>query len=138
VICPVCRQQMIVVEHENIELDYCVRCKGVWFDASELDLLFRSLDLAQGHDAASLMKLPKRRPVEAPRKCPRCRKKMHKMMIGQEPEVMIDSCVKGHGLWFDGGELGQVIQQLLDEPGMGGKVVSFLGQTFQSHSAGKA
>jgi len=138
VICPVCRQQMIVVEHANIELDYCVRCKGVWFDASELDLLFRSLDLAQGDDAASLMKLPKRRPGEAPRKCPRCRKKMHKMMIGQEPEVMIDSCVKGHGLWFDGGELGQVIQQLLDEPGVGGKVVSFLGQTFQSHSAGKA
>jgi Zn-finger nucleic acid-binding protein len=60
------------------------------------------------------------------------------MMIGHEPEVMIDSCVKEHGPWFDGGELGQVIQQLLDEPGMGGKVVSFLGQTFQSHSPRRA
>jgi Zn-finger nucleic acid-binding protein len=123
---------MIVVEHAKIELDYCVRCKGVWFDESELDLLFQSLGLAEGHNVASLMKLPKRRPAEAARRCPRCRKKMHKMVIGREPEVMIDSCVREHGLWFDGGELGQVIQQLLDEPGVSGKVVAFLGQVFKS------
>jgi Zn-finger nucleic acid-binding protein len=133
--CPVCRELMIVVEHADIELDYCVHCKGVWFDATELDLLLRSLGLAEGHDLASLMRLPKRLPAEAPRRCPRCRKKMHKMMIGREPEVMIDSCVRGHGLWFDGGEVEQVIQQLLDEPGVGGRVVSFLGQTLKSHSA---
>lgn len=133
--CPVCRELMIVVEHADIELDYCVHCKGVWFDATELDLLLRSLGLAEGHDLASLMRLPKRPPAEAPRRCPRCRKKMHKMMIGREPEVMIDSCVRGHGLWFDGGEVEQVIQQLLDEPGVGGRVVSFLGQTLKSHSA---
>ena len=133
--CPVCRELMIVVEHADIELDYCVHCKGVWFDATELDLLLRSLGLAEGHDLASLMRMPKRPPAEAPRRCPRCRKKMHKMMIGREPEVMIDSCVRGHGLWFDGGEVEQVIQQLLDEPGVGGRVVSFLGQTLKSHSA---
>jgi hypothetical protein len=126
---------MIVVEHADIELDYCVHCKGVWFDATELDLLLRSLGLAEGHDLAALMRLPKRPPAEAPRKCPRCRKKMHKMMIGREPEVMIDSCVRGQGLWFDGGEVEQVIQQLLDEPGVGGRVVSFLGKTLKSHSA---
>lgn len=131
-LCPVCREEMIVVEHAKIELDYCVRCKGVWFDESELDLLFQSLGLAEGHNVASLMKLPKRRPAEAARRCPRCRKKMHKMVIGREPEVMIDSCVREHGLWFDGGELGQVIQQLLDEPGVSGKVVAFLGQVFKS------
>jgi Zn-finger nucleic acid-binding protein len=128
---------MIVVEHADIELDYCVHCKGVWFDTTELDLLLRSLDLAESHDLASLMGLPKRPPAEAPRKCPRCRKKMHKMMIGREPEVMIDSCVRGHGLWFDGGEVEQVIQQLLDEPGVGGRVVSFLGKTLKSHSPKK-
>ena len=38
--CPVCKNMMIVVEHEHIELDYCPDCAGVWFDAGELDLLF--------------------------------------------------------------------------------------------------
>jgi len=38
-ICPVCRQSMLDIEYNNIELDYCEKCKGVWFDAGELELL---------------------------------------------------------------------------------------------------
>jgi len=34
--CPVCNSLMIVVEHEKIELDYCLNCSGVWFDAEEV------------------------------------------------------------------------------------------------------
>jgi len=38
-ICPACRDEMIVVEYKKIELDICVSCRGVWFDADELGLL---------------------------------------------------------------------------------------------------
>jgi len=38
-ICSVCRQSMLDIECNNIELDYCAKCRGVWFDASELGLL---------------------------------------------------------------------------------------------------
>ena len=41
--CPVDKKDMIVVEHEKIELDYCLQCAGVWFDASELELLVEAL-----------------------------------------------------------------------------------------------
>lgn len=37
--CPVCKKSLIVVERDNIELDYCIACKGFWFDAGELGLL---------------------------------------------------------------------------------------------------
>jgi Zn-finger nucleic acid-binding protein len=130
--CPACREHMVVIEHEKIELDYCLRCKGTWFDATELDLMFRSLGVAQGHSVASLMKQPTRRPAEARRKCPLCRRKMDKMIIGREPEVLIDSCPRGDGLWFDGGELDELIGQLGDTTGAGGRVASFLGQTLGS------
>jgi len=43
--CPVCDSLMIVVEHEKIELDYCVNCSGVWFDAEELELLLEAMQL---------------------------------------------------------------------------------------------
>lgn len=128
-ICPVCRKSMIVIEHADIELDYCTLCKGIWFDATELDLLFRSVGVGHGHSLAGLMSQPRRPPAEAPRKCPLCRRRMDKMMIGKAPEVMIDSCPRGHGLWFDGGELDEVLEQLAGEPGAGGKVGSFLGRT---------
>ncbi|MES0279143.1 MAG: zf-TFIIB domain-containing protein, partial [Dehalococcoidales bacterium] len=32
-ICPICKVEMAVVEQDKIELDYCARCRGVWFDA---------------------------------------------------------------------------------------------------------
>jgi len=120
---------MVVIEHAKVELDYCLRCKGIWFDATELDLMFRSLGVAHVHSVASLMRLPKRRPTEARRKCPLCRRRMDKMIIGHAPEVLIDSCPRGEGLWFDGGELDELIGQLTDETGAGGRVTFFLGQT---------
>ena len=44
-ICPACKSDMIVVEHSQIELDYCTDCRGVWFDSGELELLLESMGL---------------------------------------------------------------------------------------------
>ena len=44
-ICPICKNDMIVVEHNKIELDYCLNCHGVWFDSGELELLLKSMKL---------------------------------------------------------------------------------------------
>jgi Zn-finger nucleic acid-binding protein len=128
---------MIIVEHEKIELDYCTSCLGVWFDAGELALLLESMDLDVGEfNIADIMTLPEKRIAERKRRCPVCRKKMRKAAIGHEPEVVIDACPRGEGLWFDGGEVGQVITHLLDkpsaEPGAPDRVVTFLGEVFQA------
>ena len=135
--CPVCKEPMIIVEHEKIELDYCTSCLGVWFDAGELALLLESMDLEVGEfNIADIMTLPEKRIAERKRRCPVCRKKMRKAAIGHEPEVVIDACPRGEGLWFDGGEVGHVITQLLDkpsaEPGAPDRVVTFLGEVFQA------
>ena len=135
--CPVCKEPMIIVEHEKIELDYCTSCLGVWFDAGELALLLESMDLDVGEfNIADIMTLPEKSIAERKRRCPVCRKKMRKAAIGHEPEVVIDACPRGEGLWFDGGEVGHVITQLLDkpsaEPGAPDRVVTFLGEVFQA------
>jgi Zn-finger nucleic acid-binding protein len=52
---------MIIVEHERIELDYCTKCLGVWFDAGELALLLESLDLHVGElNIADIMTMPEK------------------------------------------------------------------------------
>ena len=135
--CPVCKEPMIIVEHERIELDYCTTCLGVWFDAGELVLLLESLDLQVGElNIADIMTLPEKMLVEKKRRCPVCRRKMRKASIGHDPEVVIDVCPRGEGIWFDGGEVGQVITQRLDkssaELGAPDRVVTFLGEVFQS------
>jgi Zn-finger nucleic acid-binding protein len=34
--CPACADPMQVVTHDDLRLDLCLRCRGVWFDAKEL------------------------------------------------------------------------------------------------------
>lgn len=117
-ICPACKSDMIVVEHHKIELDYCTSCRSVWFDSGELELLLESAGL-EGLEPllANLAGSNEARSAEKKRKCPICVKKMKKVLIGQEPEILLDVCQQGDGLWFDGGELAQLVGQLAGKAG---------------------
>jgi Zn-finger nucleic acid-binding protein len=130
--CPLDNTHMIVVEHEKIELDYCTRCSGVWFDSRELDLLVTVLK-SQGYTLpqGGLFTPHQAKVAEAKRKCPICRRNMDKVWVGQQPKVLIDSCPNGDGLWFDGGELNEVLCQVPAKGQAGGKdLLSFLESAF--------
>ena len=136
-ICPVCKSDMIVVEHSKIELDYCTSCHGVWFDSGELELLLESVSLEPSSPFLNnILGSPETRSSEKKRKCPICNKKMKKTTIGQQPEILIDVCRQGDGLWFDGGEVEQLIRQLTkkqpEKLGSQQQIVSFLGEVFKA------
>jgi Zn-finger nucleic acid-binding protein len=47
-LCPVCRVDLVMSERQNIEIDYCPKCRGVWLDRGELDkIIERSAAEAQ-------------------------------------------------------------------------------------------
>ena len=133
--CPVDKIDMIVVEHKRIELDYCLQCSGVWFDAGELDLLVEALTsdgecISQG----GLLTPDKAAVTEARHKCPVCNQKMDKVWLGKEPKVLVDSCPRGDGFWFDGGELHQVLSQIGPADKTCSKeILFFLGDAFQAN-----
>ncbi|MBM4446516.1 MAG: hypothetical protein FJ023_04080 [Chloroflexi bacterium] len=136
-ICPSCKSDMIVVEYNNIELDYCNDCHGVWFDSTELELLLKSMNL-DSHNLllSDILKSPEAESSEKKRKCPICRKKMKKTTIGEHPRVLVDVCPQGHGLWFDGGEMAQLLKHLAGKKparkDSQQQVISFLGETFKA------
>ena len=37
--CPVCKRPMISLELNEVEVDHCVACGGVWLDSGEMELL---------------------------------------------------------------------------------------------------
>ena len=136
-ICPVCKSDMIVVEHDKIELDYCTDCQGVWFDSGELELLLESMGMESSHlFLSSIIDSKEAESSEKKHKCPVCGQKMKKTTIGQQPEILIDVCQQEDGLWFDGGELGQLLKQLTEKssekPGSQQQVITFLGEVFQA------
>jgi len=135
--CPGCSAAMIVVEHSQIELDYCLDCKGLWFDADELKLLVEAFDIEA--DLPDVASLPLAHTPEKKRACPRCGKKMDKIHMGKEPRILIDRCPKGHGLWFDSGELVSVIRRhaaASQDHDQG--IVAFLGEVLSGSEKNKS
>jgi Zn-finger nucleic acid-binding protein len=122
---------MIVVEYKRIELDYCPKCRGVWFDSGELELMFKTSGV-YNQPIGDIRNLPAATSSEKTRKCPICRQGMSKNDIGQKPPVLIDVCRRGDGLFFDGGEVTGLIKQLPQkEPGKNNPVMEFLGEVFK-------
>ena len=100
---------MITLELKGVEIDYCTDCGGIWLDAGELEML-----LDDRQHAEKLLKSFKidANCTEKPRKCPICLKKMQKIIVGQAtPTILIDRCRKGDGLWFDKGELQDILNR---------------------------
>jgi len=110
--CPKDSSPMIVVEHDQIALDYCHTCRGVWFDRGELELITeRACGPQTDMCVADILSRPNASTPEETRRCPICNRRMLKKNIGASPSVLIDACDRGDGLWFDGGELQQVLSQ---------------------------
>lgn len=101
--CPSCGQPQVIVEAEGVELDLCLSGHGVWFDAQELGILL-------GEEAAELERELRALPSQGRgRPCPRCSKPMELIGAPGGGAVMLDRCPRGHGLWFDDGELEQLL-----------------------------
>ena len=46
--CPTCKDVTLVMsQRQNIEIDYCPECRGVWLDRGELDKIIEKESTAQ-------------------------------------------------------------------------------------------
>jgi len=125
--CPVCKEPMVTLELNNVEIDYCFDCGGIWLDRGELEELVPDKDY--------LKKILKTFKVkyfikEKKRLCPICNKKMKKVLVGEEVKTLLDICPKKHGIWFDSGELYNIISLGKVDPE--NKILSLLKKMFKN------
>jgi uncharacterized protein len=53
-LCPICKVDLVMSERQNIEIDYCPKCRGVWLDRGELDkIIEKSLAEMRGQPVES-------------------------------------------------------------------------------------
>jgi Zn-finger nucleic acid-binding protein len=82
----------------KIEVEQCLSCNGLWFDANELDeYLNEKLLLINSPKVAETKQYDKK---SGP--CPKCQKMMEEDVL---KNVVIDRCPACQGVWLDGGEL---------------------------------
>ncbi len=127
-LCPVCDESTLIIELEEVELDLCVECGGLWFDTDELQLLFASAGADGDPVAAAIGSLPDQG-TDRRLRCPRCSQRLHYVQVPSHKSLHVDRCPDGDGLWFDRGELRQLLSGSLEKDSSGfRRIAEFLGR----------
>jgi len=90
------------VKYQNIEVDRCVGCNGIWFDMLELEHL-KAIEGSESIDIGS-SQAEKRFNKMSHLNCPVCMTQMIPMVDNNQPQIWYESCKSCYGIFFDAGE----------------------------------
>jgi len=101
--CPKCRADMEQLEFEGTEVDRCVICKGIWFDAGEIEVM-RDNRAAVAIDTGDASIGTQKNAMDQ-YQCPRCSGSMLRVVDPQQRHIWYETCSSCHGSYLDAGEL---------------------------------
>ncbi len=96
---------METVTFQDIDVDRCTACEGLWFDALEREHL-EALTGSEGVDVGPAGATAAVAPTTAKKKlsCPVCHTQMIDRVDHRQPDIHFESCQVCYGLFFDAGE----------------------------------
>jgi len=111
--CPKCNSSLETVSYENIEVDRCTSCHGIWFDHLEKEDLTRmegseSIDIGDEIIGAKYNQMRKI-------SCPRCDVEMLLMVDKDQFHIKYESCPSCFGTFLDAGEFKDYNERTLVE-----------------------
>jgi Zn-finger nucleic acid-binding protein len=100
--CPKCLKELGPMVLDNVRLEFCVGCRGLWFEEEEISFMTElTNDFPNPQSARSEGKM-----TRFP--CPHCKKKLEEIHFSPPHRVLLDRCLSCHGVWLDRGELKKV------------------------------
>lgn len=110
--CPIDHNELSKEIYENaVEIERCTLCQGAWLDKGELekiqevkvndyaselnritDYVGNAFSMAASQSKAAVI-------------CPVCDVELERRAYGYSSQIVIDSCIHGHGVWLDKNEL---------------------------------
>jgi Zn-finger nucleic acid-binding protein len=121
--CPACRSPMQHVRVGTTPMHECSSCASAWVAASVFAELCMNreergatMTLIGARSGESTSAADRSRSVTRYLPCPQCSKLMNRSNFGHRSGVIIDVC-KGHGTWFERGELARVLA-FIDDGGL--------------------
>lgn len=111
--CPKCGGAMQAVSFQDIEVDRCNSCHGIWFDALELDKLapLAGSEIIDAPSAGATATSPSSSESRIP--CPHCGGQMIGMTVHGQPHIRFESCTVCYGAFLDAGEFLDLKQESL-------------------------
>ena len=100
--CPKCGSDMEKVAYEQIEVDRCTDCRGIWFDMLEHEHL-KAIEGAESIDIGD-PEVGKDNDMIRRIECPACHTDMIQMVDNRQPHIGFEACTTCYGVYFDAGE----------------------------------
>jgi Zn-finger nucleic acid-binding protein len=109
--CPKCNSDMEKITYEEIQVDRCTNCKGIWFDMLEHEHLkaiedSQSIDIGEPKVGKEYNKIDK---ID----CPVCHTQMIRMVDNKQPHISYEACTSCYGVFFDAGEFRDYKQETI-------------------------
>lgn len=100
--CPKCNAEFEKVTFENIEVDRCLGCQGLWFDMLEKEDLIK----IKGSEAIDIGsdQVGGKYKGNQNIKCPECAVTMVPMVDKDQVDIKYESCQSCYGTFYDAGE----------------------------------
>ena len=111
--CPKCQATMEPVRVDEIEVDRCVRCGGLWFDSQEHEAV-RHREAAEQIDSGPAWMASMHNAQERTY-CPRDGTLMARFAPSERPEIRVERCPTCDGSFFDAGEFTQLKEHELGD-----------------------
>ncbi|WP_432798380.1 zf-TFIIB domain-containing protein [Poriferisphaera sp. WC338] len=111
--CPKCESGMEAVTVDEVEVDRCTSCAGIWLDALEFDKLKETKDadtLDTGNASTGNI-----HNTERNIKCPKCKTLMVAMSFHDQPHIQYEMCSTCGGIYLDAGEFKDAVTVTLSE-----------------------
>ena len=107
--CPRCDLTLKEFILDDIVMDRCEQCGGIWFDFAELEEVL-SRDIIQTRKVLPKRTHPEDMSIEV-LPCPRCRDNVIRMRTPNR-KIIYYGCLTCYGRWIDGSEM----KRILDRP----------------------
>jgi Zn-finger nucleic acid-binding protein len=137
-ICPKCQTAKLRkrrVKGKDFTVEYCLKCKGVWFDRDEL--------IEVMPEAIKKLRVPGDAQDNPAYLCPKCNTSLYVFDYPQT-YVTMDMCKRCGGFWFDRGEFKEIcavrrslarwgeMQDYADVTGVKGALIDFIDSAIRS------
>lgn len=99
--CPKCGHGMDEVTYDDVTIDRCTNCQGLWFDEDEAHQLRKKdgSEIVDEGDPAEGWRWDSHADIS----CPRCGKNMDKSADPKQKHIWYEVC-NDHGMFMDAGE----------------------------------
>ena|ERR1051326_2436287 len=118
-LCPCCAKPLAARNLDDVRVDVCTDCGGVWTGPGKVPILVRrgpdaltSLEREMGLPAGNIAVMAENLPYLL---CPQCEVPMESGPYAYDLDARLDHCSECHGSWVGAGELAMIIGHYTDK-----------------------